>query len=89
MVIGVEDKESWHGKPLSKDLAEQAIKEIQSRIQSNKKLTPTLPVEDAPSVSIKNIKMLSPPNFKMGDKVCKDSSKKLEQTWSLTLLIST
>lgn len=68
-ITGVEDKESWHGKPLSKDLAEQAIKEIQSRIQSNKKLTPTLPVEDAPSVCIKNIKMLSPPNFKMGDKM--------------------
>ncbi|XP_069823141.1 transketolase [Dendropsophus ebraccatus] len=68
-IPGVEDKENWHGKPLPKDLAEQAIKEIESKIQSNKKLVPTLPVEDAPSVNIKNIKMLSPPNFKLGDKI--------------------
>ncbi|XP_072277049.1 transketolase [Pyxicephalus adspersus] len=68
-ITGVEDKEGWHGKPLPKDLAEQAIKEIESRIQSNKKITPALPVEDAPAVSIKNIKMPSPPNFKLGDKV--------------------
>ncbi|XP_056380328.1 transketolase [Hyla sarda] len=68
-ITGVEDKESWHGKPLPKDLAEQAIKEIESKIQSKKKLIPALPVEDAPSISIKNIKMPSPPNFKLGEKV--------------------
>ncbi|XP_044156584.1 LOW QUALITY PROTEIN: transketolase [Bufo gargarizans] len=68
-ISGVEDKENWHGKPLTKDLAEQAIKEIESKIQSKKKLTPALPVDDAPCVNIKNIKMASPPNFKLGDKV--------------------
>ncbi|XP_066452622.1 transketolase isoform X2 [Eleutherodactylus coqui] len=68
-ITGIEDKENWHGKPLPKDLAEQAIKEIESRIHSNKKLTPALPVEDAPSISIKNIKMPSPPNYKLGDKI--------------------
>ncbi|KAM9325367.1 transketolase [Gastrophryne carolinensis] len=68
-IPGVEDKESWHGKPLPKDLAEQAIKEIESKIQSKKKLTPALPVEDVPDISIKNIKMPSPPNFKIGEKV--------------------
>ncbi|XP_075039322.1 transketolase [Mixophyes fleayi] len=67
-ISGVEDKENWHGKPLPKDLAEQTIKELESKIQSKKKLTPALPVEDAPSVNIKNIK-LSPPNFKLGDKI--------------------
>ncbi|XP_040262581.1 transketolase [Bufo bufo] len=67
-ISGVEDKENWHGKPLPKDLAEQAIKEIESKIQSKKKLTPALPVEDAPCVNIKNIKMPSP-NFKLGEKV--------------------
>ncbi|KAM4048619.1 transketolase-like [Anomaloglossus baeobatrachus] len=68
-ITGVEDKENWHGKPLPKDLAEQSIKEIESKIQSEKKLSPALPVEDAPTVSIKNIKMLSPPNFKLGEKI--------------------
>ncbi|XP_077134349.1 transketolase [Ranitomeya variabilis] len=68
-ITGIEDKDNWHGKPLPKDLAEQAIKEIESKIQSKKKLSPALPVEDAPSVSIKNIKMLSPPNFKLGEKI--------------------
>lgn len=69
-VIGVEDKENWHGKPLPKDMAEQAIKEIEGKSQGKRKLTPALPVEDAPPVNIKNIKM-SPPNFKLGEMVCK------------------
>lgn len=69
LFIGVEDKENWHGKPLPKDVAEQTIKEMESKIQSKKKLSPALPVEDAPSISIKNIKMPSPPNFKLGEKV--------------------
>ncbi|XP_075690001.1 transketolase [Rhinoderma darwinii] len=68
-IPGVEDKENWHGKPLPKDLAEEAIKEIESKIQSKKKLSPALPVEDAPSISIKNIKMPSPPKFKLGEKI--------------------
>uniref|UniRef100_F6T0D5 transketolase n=1 Tax=Xenopus tropicalis TaxID=8364 RepID=F6T0D5_XENTR len=68
-ISGVEDKENWHGKPLPKDLAEQSIKEIEGKIKSNKKLTPTLPVEDAPAVCIKNIKMPSPPGYKLGEKM--------------------
>ncbi|XP_069592829.1 transketolase [Ranitomeya imitator] len=68
-ITGIEDKDNWHGKPLPKDLAEQSIKEIESKIQSKKKLSPALPVEDAPAVCIKNIKMLSPPNFKLGEKI--------------------
>ncbi|KAM4651524.1 transketolase [Discoglossus pictus] len=68
-ITGVEDKENWHGKPLPKDMAEQAIKEIESKIQSKKKLNPTLPEEDAPKVNIKNIKISSPPNYKLGEKV--------------------
>ncbi|XP_068109747.1 transketolase isoform X1 [Hyperolius riggenbachi] len=67
-ITGVEDKENWHGKPLPKDLADQVIKELESKIQSKKKLTPALPVEDAPTVSIKNIKMPSLPSYKLGEK---------------------
>ncbi|OCT58066.1 transketolase [Xenopus laevis] len=68
-ISGVEDKENWHGKPLPKELAEKSIKEIEGKIQSKKKLSPTLPVEDAPVISIKNIKMPSPPGYKLGEKI--------------------
>ncbi|KAM8930259.1 transketolase [Pelodytes ibericus] len=68
-ISAVEDKENWHGKPLPKDMAEQTIKEIESKISSKKKLSPALPEEDAPAVSIKNIKLPSLPSFKLGEKV--------------------
>ncbi|KAM4722738.1 LOW QUALITY PROTEIN: transketolase [Rhinophrynus dorsalis] len=68
-ITGVEDKENWHGKPLPKDMAEQSIKEIEGKIHNKKKLCPSLPEEDAPTVNIKNIKMPSPPSFKLGEKV--------------------
>lgn len=66
---GVEDKESWHGKPLPKNMAEQVVQEIQSLIQSKKKILATPPQEDAPSVDITNIRMPTPPSYKAGDKV--------------------
>lgn len=66
---GIEDKENWHGKPLPKNMEEQVIQEINDKIKSKKKLSPTHPQEDAPTVNIRNIKMPSPPNFKMGEKV--------------------
>ncbi|XP_078517723.1 transketolase [Lissotriton helveticus] len=68
-IKGVEDKENWHGKPLPKEMAEETIKELESKIQNKKRLSPVLPKEDAPIVNIKDIKMPSPPNFKLGDKV--------------------
>nr|XP_033782052.1 transketolase isoform X1 [Geotrypetes seraphini] len=68
-IAGVEDKENWHGKPLPKEMAEEAIKKIEGRIEGKKKLCPTLPLEDAPAVTIKDIKMPSPPNYKMGVKI--------------------
>ncbi|XP_043934089.1 transketolase [Protopterus annectens] len=67
-ILDISDKESWHGKPLSKDIAEKAIKNLENEIQSNKKLKPQYPVEDAPSVDICNITM-DPPTYKCGDKI--------------------
>ncbi|KAG8128180.1 hypothetical protein E2320_015062 [Naja naja] len=67
-ITGVEDKENWHGKPLPKDMAEQIIEEIIGKIHNKKKLSPTLPQDDAPVVNIKNVKMPSPPNYKIGNK---------------------
>ncbi|XP_054834767.1 transketolase [Eublepharis macularius] len=68
-ITGIEDKENWHGKPLPKNMAEQVIQEIDDKIQNKKRLSPALPQEDAPIVNIRNIKMPSPPNYKMGDKI--------------------
>ncbi|XP_015284224.1 PREDICTED: transketolase-like [Gekko japonicus] len=68
-ITGIEDKENWHGKPLPKNMAEQIIQEIDERIQNKKRLSPAFPQEDAPIVSIRNVRMPSPPNYKMGEKV--------------------
>jgi transketolase len=68
---GIEDKESWHGKPLPKNMADQIVQEIYSQIQSKKKILATPPQEDAPSVDIANIRMPTPPSYKVGDKVYK------------------
>lgn len=50
-------------------MADQIIQEIYSQIQSKKKIMATPPQEDAPSVDIANIRMPSPPSYKVGDKV--------------------
>ncbi|XP_074169198.1 transketolase [Rhinolophus sinicus] len=68
-ISGIEDKESWHGKPLPKNMADQVIQEIHSQIQSKKKILATPPQEDAPSVDITNIRMPTPPSYKIGDKI--------------------
>lgn len=67
--VGVEDKESWHGKPLPKNMADQIVQEIYGQIQSKKKIMATPPQEDAPAVDIANIRMPTPPSYKVGDKV--------------------
>uniref|UniRef100_A0AAR2JNJ2 transketolase n=1 Tax=Pygocentrus nattereri TaxID=42514 RepID=A0AAR2JNJ2_PYGNA len=47
-----EDKMGWHAKVLPKDMAESVIRDLQSRIlNSNKRLYPATPTEDAPPVS--------------------------------------
>lgn len=66
---GIEDKENWHGKPLPKNMAEQIIQELEDKIQIKKKLSPALPEEDVPIINIKNVKMPSPPSYKVGEKV--------------------
>uniref|UniRef100_A0A8C2KAU4 Transketolase n=1 Tax=Cyprinus carpio TaxID=7962 RepID=A0A8C2KAU4_CYPCA len=55
-----EDKMGWHGKVLSKDMAESVLRDLQSRIlNSNKRMYPTSPTEDAPPVSLRNVRMPS------------------------------
>lgn len=60
----------WHGKPLPKDIADGVIKDLQSRIlNSSKRLYPSMPSEDAPPVSLRNVRMPSAPSYKTGEKV--------------------
>uniref|UniRef100_A0A673FTQ3 Transketolase n=1 Tax=Sinocyclocheilus rhinocerous TaxID=307959 RepID=A0A673FTQ3_9TELE len=65
-----EDKMGWHGKVLSKDMAESVTRDLQSRIlNSNKRMYPASPIEDTPPVSLRNVRMPSAPNYKTGEKV--------------------
>lgn len=65
-----EDKLGWHGKPLTKELAEPVLKELHNQILSkSKRLYPSLPVDDAPDVNIRSIRMPSPPSYKPGEKM--------------------
>lgn len=60
----------WHGKVLSKDMAESVMRELQSRILScSKRMYPASPMEDAPPVSLRNVRMPSAPSYKPGEKV--------------------
>ena len=65
----VEDQENWHGKALGKKSA-QALSHLQSLISAEKPgLVPAQPSGSVAAVSIKDIKLSSPPSYKMGDKV--------------------
>ena len=60
----------WHAKTLPKDMAEGVLKELQGRIMnSSKRLYPSSPQEDAPPVSLRNVRMPSAPSYKPGEKV--------------------
>ncbi|XP_065583681.1 transketolase-like protein 2 [Artemia franciscana] len=66
---GVSDHENWHGKPLG-DKAGSIVKNIEERIAGNVPATiAESPVEDAPVVSIKNIRLSSVPAYKKGETV--------------------
>uniref|UniRef100_A0A8C5AVJ0 transketolase n=1 Tax=Gadus morhua TaxID=8049 RepID=A0A8C5AVJ0_GADMO len=69
-IPAAEDKMGWHAKPLSKDMAEVVVKELQSRlVNSSKRLYPAAPTEDSPPVSLRNVRMPSAPGYKAGEKV--------------------
>lgn len=66
----IEDLENWHGKPLG-DQADAVIKHLQELIKNKGQLSlgPSTPVDNAPAVSIANVKLASPPAYKMGEEV--------------------
>ncbi|XP_066470011.1 transketolase-like protein 1 [Tiliqua scincoides] len=68
-IADVEDLDGWHGKPMPKDKVESIINAIQSQIQTNKVLSIQPPAADVPQISTVNIKMPSPPAYKIGEKM--------------------
>jgi transketolase len=66
----IEDLENWHGKPLG-DTANAVIEHLNSLIKNKGQLQlgPQSPPNDAPQVSIANIKLATPPSYKMGEQV--------------------
>jgi len=67
---GIEDQENWHGKPLGTE-SEAVITTIRNLIKNNgpTALIPSKPVEEAPVANISDIKLASPPNYKLGDSI--------------------
>lgn len=65
----IEDQDNWHGKPLGAE-TERVIKHLQGLIKNNGplQLHPQKPLnDDAPVVSIKDVKLSAPPSYKLGD----------------------
>lgn len=68
---GIEDQENWHGKPLG-DKADSAIEVILKKVvnNGNSLLSPQKPLkDDAPKISIANIKLSEPPSYKLGEEI--------------------
>ncbi|XP_059383656.1 transketolase-like protein 2 [Carassius carassius] len=67
---GIENQENWHGKPMPTGRAEELINDILSQIQSpNKHLHPQQPNEDVALADLTPIRLLTAPEYKMGDKI--------------------
>ena len=67
----IEDLENWHGKALG-NKADEVIKHLSSMIKNSGPLGlhPQKPlVDDAPVVDITNIRLDSPPKYKLGEEV--------------------
>lgn len=66
----IEDTDNWHGKPLGEQ-TQTVISHLEGLIKNKESLpfTPQKVVNDAPPVNIKDIKLSSPPNYKLGESV--------------------
>uniref|UniRef100_G3SVN1 transketolase n=1 Tax=Loxodonta africana TaxID=9785 RepID=G3SVN1_LOXAF len=68
-IPNVESAENWYGKPMSKERADAIIKLIESQIETSRDLVPKPPIEDSPQINVMDIKLTTPPAYKVGDKV--------------------
>ena len=66
----VEDLENWHGKPLGAQ-TQPALDACKAAIvnQGPHGLKPLSVVDDAPHFTLPQVKLASPPDYKLGDKV--------------------
>ncbi|XP_055316152.1 transketolase-like protein 2 [Sitodiplosis mosellana] len=66
----IEDLDNWHGKPLGEH-ADAVIKHLNGFIHNKGPLqiAPPKPVEDAVKVQIANIRLATPPEYKLGEQV--------------------
>ncbi|XP_067615806.1 transketolase-like protein 2 [Eurosta solidaginis] len=70
----IEDLENWHGKPLG-DKANEVIKHLEGLMVNDTTNIPAIPpksptkLKPAPTVNITNVKLASPPNYKLGEQV--------------------
>ncbi|KAL1505480.1 hypothetical protein ABEB36_005043 [Hypothenemus hampei] len=64
----IEDREGWHGKPLGQE-TDRVLQYLQGVLVNKGKLNYTIPppTYNIPLVNIHNIKLQSPPNYKIGD----------------------
>lgn len=72
---GIEDQDNWHGKPLGAE-TDRVLKHLKTLLknQGQLKFTIPAPVGQVPQVDISNIKLASPPNYKLGDKLATRSA---------------
>jgi len=66
----IEDQDNWHGKPLG-DKSAAVLEHLKSLIKNNgsTQLIPSKPVVEVPPVNIKDVKLSSPPAYKLGESV--------------------
>lgn len=66
----IEDIVTWHGQALGAK-ADNVIKHLETMIKNKGPITlgPQKVVEDAPKIDISNIRLSSPPNYKLGEAV--------------------
>lgn len=69
--LGQEDLENFHGKPVAAKDKDGIIAHIQSLLHQGSvpKLAPGLPTDKVGPAEISDIKLPSPPNYTLGDKV--------------------
>uniref|UniRef100_A0A1B6CRA8 transketolase n=1 Tax=Clastoptera arizonana TaxID=38151 RepID=A0A1B6CRA8_9HEMI len=66
----IEDAEEWHGKPLG-DKASAVVTHLEGLIKNKGKiqLSPQNFTDDAPKIDITNVKLSTPPNYKLGETI--------------------
>ncbi|ODN02005.1 Transketolase-like protein 2 [Orchesella cincta] len=66
----IEDQDNWHGKPLA-DKSAATLEHLRNLLKNNgpTQLIPSKPVVEVPAVNISDIKLSSPPAYKLGESI--------------------